>query len=279
MEQTDTTTQINTTEPVTPTAPVPTTESVETIPPVEAAEQLFHQISWGEFLLVALSLAAIYFVLFEIQQLTKHSSFSGRYQNQFRELFRKTFVVFELLSIVTLVGVFIWINPWLHGSIIGFLVLGSWRYLRSYVSGRWIHFEHTILEGTELKTARLQGIVSKLGRVNIHLQTSEGLHHLSYNRLLDDGYTLVAGDKIGGFYHLELSPKDTTTTIRNHRLHLLDLFATAPYVDWHHKPELFQDEAVENQLDAKVLIKEESHLHELIALIREWGYHCKLVNV
>ena len=46
-----------------------------------------------------------------------------------------------------------------------------------------------------------------------------------------------------------------------------------------HKPELFQDEAVANQIDAKVLIKEESHLHELIALIKEWGYHCKLVTV
>lgn len=241
-------------------------------------EQFLNNFSWWEFFLVAGFLAGIYFVLFEIQQLTKHSSFSGRYQNRFRELFRQIFVVFELLAIVTLVGVFVWINPWLHGLMIGFLVIGSWSYLRSYISGRWIHFENAIVEGIELRTAEKQGIVSKMGRVEMHLQTSEGLHHLSYNRLLEDGYTLVSGEKIGGFYHLELSPKETNTNIYNHRLHLLDLFATAPYVDWHHKPELFQDESVENQLDAKVLIKEESHLHELIALIREWGYNCKLVN-
>ncbi len=254
-------------------------EQIEMVDPTLGTEQLFNQVSWGEFLLVALALAAVYFVLFEIQQLTKHSSFSGRYQNQFQELFRKTFVVFELLSIVTLASVFVWIDPWLHGSIILFLIIGSWRYLRSYISGRWIHFDHAIVEGTELKTANLEGIVSTLGRVEIQLQTNTGLHYLSYNRLLDDGYTLVSGDKIGGFYHLVLSPKETNTSVHNHRLHLLDLFATAPYVDWHHKPELFQDEAVENQLDARILIKEESHLHELIALIREWGYHCKLVNV
>lgn len=254
-------------------------EQIDVVDPIMGTEQLLHQVSWGEFLLVALALAVVYFVLFEIQQLTKHSSFSGRYQNQFQEVFRKTFVVFELLSIVTLASVFVWINPWLHGSIMVFLIIGSWRYLRSYISGRWIHFDHAIVEGTELKTANLQGIVSTLGRVKLHLQTNEGLHHLSYNRLLDEGYTLVSGEKIGGFYHLALSPKETNTSIYNHRLHLLDLFATAPYVDWHHKPELFQDEAVENQLDAKILIKEESHLHELIALIKEWGYHCKLVNV
>ncbi|MFK7982556.1 MAG: hypothetical protein AB8G86_21425 [Saprospiraceae bacterium] len=245
----------------------------------DIAEQFFTNISWWEFLLVALALAAIYFVLFEIQQLTKHSSFSGRYQNQFRELFRKTFVVFELLAIVTLAGVFVWINPWLHGSIMLFLVIGSWAYLKSYISGRWIHFDNDIVEGIKIQADNLDGIVAKMGRVKMHLQTSDGLHHLSYNQLLDRGYTLVSGEKIGGFYHLALTPKEDTATFSNHRMHLLDLFATAPYVDWHHKPELFQDEAVENQIDAKVLIKEESHLHELIALIKEWGYHCKLVNV
>ena len=245
----------------------------------DVAEQFFTNVSWWEFLLVALSLAAIYFVLFEIQQLTKHSSFSGRYQNQFRELFRKIFVVFELLAIVTLVGVFVWINPWLHGSMMLFLIIGSWSYLRSYISGRWVHFDNHIVEGIEVQTADLQGIVAEMGRVKMHLQTSEGLHHLSYNRLLENGYTLVSGEKIGGFYHLALTPKEANTTFNNHRLHLLDLFGTAPYVDWHHKPELFQDEAIENQIDAKILIKEESHLHELIALIKEWGYQCKLVTV
>lgn len=241
--------------------------------------QFLANFSWWEFLLVALALAAIYFVLFEIQQLTKHSSFSGRYQNQFKELFRQIFVVFELFAIVTLTGVFVWINPLLHGSMVLFIVIGSWTYLRSYISGRWIHFDNAVTEGIELQTTDLQGIVLKMGRVKMQLQTSEGLHYLSYNRLLENGYTLVAGEQIGGFYHLELSPKENSGTINQHRLHLLDLFATAPYVDWHHKPELFQDENKENQLDAKVLIKEESHLHELIALIREWGYHCKLVNV
>ena len=85
--------------------------------------------------------------------------------------------------------------------------------------------------------------------------------------------------EIGGFYHLELSPKDTLDNVSSHRVHLLDLFATAPYVDWHHKPEIFQDDVQENQLEARVLIKEESHLHELVALIKEWGYNCKLVAI
>ena len=163
--------------------------------------------------------------------------------------------------------------------ILGFLVLGSWSYLRSYLSGRWVHFANNIKEGAELSTQNLQGVVSKLGSVNLQLQTSEGIHHLNYDTLLKDGYTLVSGAEIGGFYHLELSPKEGNTQFPNHRLHLLDLFATAPYIDWHHKPEIFQNEEKENQVEARILIKEESHLHELMALIREWGYNCRLANL
>jgi len=254
-------------------------EQTGTSEPTETAYQFFNTISWWEFLLVALALVVIYFILFEIQQLTKHSSFSGRYQNQFREIFRKIFVVFELVAIVTLAGVFIWIKPMLHGLIIGFLVIGSWSYLRSYMSGRWVHFDNTLTEGIELRAAELQGVVSKMGRVKLHLQTNDGLHHLSYNQLLEKGYTLVSGEEIGGFYHLALTPKESLQDVASHRTHLLDLFATAPYVDWHHKPEIFRDDTDENRLEAKILIKEESHLHELIALIKEWGYNCKLGTV
>ncbi len=258
-----------------------TTESLVVLEQTDRVEQTgmmdqLINISWGEFLLVALGLAVLYFILFEIQQLTKHSSFSGRYQNRFKELFRQIFVVFELVAMVTLAGVFIWINPLLHGLIIGFIVIGSWTYLRSYINGRWVLFDNAVTEGMELRTADLQGVVSKMDRVKLHLQTSEGLHHLSYNQLLQNGYTLVSGEEIGGFYHLELTPKESLNNVSSHRRHLLDLFATAPYVDWHHKPEIFQDDVQENQIEAKVLIKEESHLHELIALIKEWGYNCKL---
>ena len=235
-------------------------------------------VNWGGFLLTAFILAFIYLVLFVTQELTKHSSFSGRFKNRFKNLFRQIFVVFELLVAVILAGVFILINPILHGIIVLFLLLGSIPYIKSYISGRWIHFDRSITEGVELKIGKLQGVVTGMKRTKMYLQTSEGLQHLSYSRLLADGYTLLSGEEIGGFYHLELSPGETAKGIKNHRLHLLDLFATAPYVDWHHKPDLFQDDDDPNTVDARVLIKEESHLHELIALIKEWGYQGKMIK-
>lgn len=234
--------------------------------------------SWGKFLLIALVLIAIYTGLFVIQQFTKHSSFSGRFQKEFKNLFRQIYIVYELVAILILASVFVLINPFLNGMILLFLVLGSLPYIRSYISGRWVHFDQTITEGVEIKTGGLQGVILKMGRVKMRMQTKEGLHHLSYNKLLTNGYTLISGNEIGGFYHLELLPKDSVNDIKNHHLHLMDLFATAPYIDWHHKPEIFQNDSGVDTVDAKVLIKEESHLQELIGLIKEWGYNCTVTG-
>ena len=239
---------------------------------------LISTFTWKEFFLTALLLGFIYFLLYLAREITARFSLFGRFQTRIKNFFKQIYTIYELVALVILAGVFVCIKPGFHGLILFFLGLGSFSYLRSYISGRWIHLDNSITEGVELKIPDLQGVVSKMGRVKMHLQTNEGLHFMSYSQMLRKGYTLVSGDKIGGFYHLELSPKDASKPIKNHRLHLMDLFAGVPYIDWHHKPELFQEENAADTIDAKVLIKEESHLHELIALIKEWGYDCRLVT-
>ncbi|MEM1120897.1 MAG: hypothetical protein AAGJ18_10650 [Bacteroidota bacterium] len=235
-----------------------------------------YSFSWGSFFLAACWLLLLYFVLYVVEEVLQHRAASGRFQNQLRRWSHRIFIVYELLALVVLSGIFILIDPYLHGIILLILAVGSLPYLRSYISGRWVEFDNSITEGVELKTADLQGVVLNMKRTKMKLQTSEGLHHLNYTKLLSDGYTLVSGDEIGGYYHLELSPQETLENIKNHRLHLLDLFVMAPYVDWHHRPELFVDDDAPDTVDARILIREESHLHELIALIKEWGYHCKI---
>jgi len=231
---------------------------------------------WDDFFLAAFWLLLLYFALYILEEVTQRRAASGRFQIQLKQWSHRVFIVYELLAIVILAGIFMLINPYLHGIILLILAIGSFTYLRSYISGRWIQYDNSITEGVEMKTADLQGVVLGMDRTKMRLQTSEGLHYLNYHQLLNDGYTLVSGDEIGGYYHLELSPQATLEGIKNHRLHLLDLFVMAPYVDWHHKPELFEDDDVPNTVDARILLREESHLHELIALIREWGYQCKI---
>ncbi|MEM6316228.1 MAG: hypothetical protein AAF960_01080 [Bacteroidota bacterium] len=236
----------------------------------------FYSFSWGQFFLLALILVVLYFLLFGFVQLVRHTSYFSSLKKNLHVWSERFFVLYELFALLLLAGVFTLINPYLHGLILLVLVIGSWTQLRSYISGRWILFDRAIMEGVELKMGDLQGVIAKMGRIKMHLQTNEGIHHLSYNDLANQGYTLVSGEEIGGYYHLELSPSDALKAIKNHRLHLLDLFVMAPFVDWHHRPELFQDDDMPNTVDARVSIREESHLHELIALIKEWGYQCKV---
>lgn len=236
------------------------------------------QYSWREFALTILLLAFIYLVLYVLKSLSRRPSFSGYFQAKVKEFLRELFIIYEIVALIILTGVFILINPIFHGLLALLLVWASFSYLKSYVGGRWIQMDNVITEGTELKTSDKHGMVSNMGRVRIDLQTNEGLCHINYDRLITDGYTLVSGEEIGGFYYLEFSPKESLTKIKNHRQHLMDLLATAPYIDLNHKPELFRDDEKPNTVDGRILIKEETHLHELVALVKEWGYNCKLVS-
>lgn len=236
------------------------------------------QYSWKEFFMTLTLLAVIYVILYLFQAGSKRLSLAGYFQTKIRQISRKLFLLYEIVALIILVGIFILINPIFHGILTFLLAWTSFDYIKSYVSGRWIALDNIIIEGTELKTKELQGVVSKMGRLKMDFQTNEGLCHIHYDRLLADGYTLVSGDEIGGFYYLEFSPKNTLKDIKNHRIYLMDLLATAPYIDWNQKPEIFRDDNKSNSIDVRILIKEEDHLHDLMLMVKEWGYDCKLVS-
>jgi hypothetical protein len=143
------------------------------------------------------------------------------------------------------------------------------------MSGRILLLNQHISEGTILKIKTGEGIVTNMGRMGLDLQTNEGLHRVNYASILEDGYTLVASDEIGGFYQLRVSC-DTDSKI-NHATRLADLLATTPYIDWGHKPDVLSLDDAHKQIEIRVLIKEENHLHDLISLIKEWGYNCEII--
>ena len=234
--------------------------------------------SWSEFFLLALALLVLSAVLYILGEFIRRSHSTGYVQTQLRKWSTPFFVLYELGVLTILATAFVLINPYVHGLVLLVLILGSWRYLRSYISGRWVLFDRDIRDGFEIKVGDLQGVVLHTKRLKMELQTQTGLHHISYTDLLDKGYTLVSGDRIGGYYHLSLSPSEAVENVSNHRSHLLDLFVMTPYVDWHHKIELFQDDDNVDTVETRVLIREESHLHELVALIKEWGYHCRMLD-
>jgi len=216
-------------------------------------------------------------LLFLTGETLKRLSLNEPLHTRAKQLFRRILIIYELMAIIILIAVFICIDPILHGMIFLFILLGSAPYLRSYISGRWIQFDHVIKEGVKIKTGDIQGIVENMGRIKMSVQSNDGLHDLSYNSLLSDGYTLVSGEKIGGFYHLELSLVENKE-IRNHHIRLFDLMVGVPFIDKYFKPEFVANRDSPEKVEVRVLVKEERHLRELIALTREWGYSCMLLK-
>ena len=167
------------------------------------------------------------------------------------------------------------INPVFHGLLLALLIFAGFSPIRNYVTGQIVQSNPNIVVGKRIKVEKLKGMISGIGRLNLQLQTREGLHYINYTKLLSEGYTLISGDEVGGLYQLEIRPLQTDTKIDQIE-HLMDQLATAPYLDWNHKPELRRSTKEPDQINARLLVREESHLHELAALIGEWGYECKV---
>lgn len=234
-------------------------------------EYLNNQFSLGDFLVIALALLAFYFALHFANRLIKSATFLKSWQPKVQQVIYYLLLIYEPLVIIILVSAFILINPLFDGLLIGLLLIAGFSHVRNYTSGWLILADSNIAVGKKIKTGDLQGIISDLGRLGLHLQTRDGIHYISYSKLQKDGYAVIAGEEIGGFYYLKITPTDEQKA-GNHLIRIIELLASAPYVDRNHKPELLANK-IENCLEARVLLKEETHLFELLALIEEWGYN------
>ncbi len=232
------------------------------------------QFSWGNFLTIALVLFALYFFLQFLHQILERFQIFGNWQKHFKKWIYHLLLIYEPLVVLILSSVFVLINPIFHGLLMGLLLLVGFSHIKNYMSGRIVQFDNAIGIDKRLTTNNLHGVISRIERLGLKLSTSKGLFFVSYSQLLADGYLLESGEEIGGLYQLKISPIDTKEKT-DHIRQLMDLLATAPYLDWNHKPTLIRSTEIPNQIDAQMIIKEESHLQDLMLLIEEWGYHCK----
>ena len=231
--------------------------------------------TWGNLLTVAIVLLLLFFLLQFLKRALRLATFMGNLQAIAQRWVNYFLLVYEMFAVLAVLGVFILINPFYHGSLVALLFVVSYAHMKNYFSGRVLRLKNQIKTGVNLKTGSQKGLIHSLDRIGLQLQTNEGLHYLPYGKLLSDGYTLMAGEQIGGYYQLRISPKKDNT-INNHETHLFDLLVTTPYLEWHYKPEISKNEDLADDYTAKILVREEAHLHDLIQLVKEWGYNCKL---
>lgn len=233
------------------------------------------QFTWTNLLVAAFALSALWFALQFLPGFLNRTIFRGRFQSAVDNGLRYILLIYEPMVLLILGSIFVLINPVFHGLIIGLIFVFSFIGIKNYAIGRIIQLDILLSVGNRLGTQNLQGIISKTGRLGLHLKTNKGLQFIPYAQLYSNGFMVLSGEEIGGFYELKITPKEPDDII-NYRIQLMDLLATAPYLDRNHKPEILPSGESPEQLHAKILVKEESHLYDLISLMDEWGYSCKL---
>lgn len=233
------------------------------------------QFTWVNFWVVALGVTVLYVALQFFSRVFAKTNLLGKSKVRVSNFIQHLLLIHEPLSLLLLASIFVLINPVFDGLIMAFFVLIGFNQLKDYASGRIIQFDNSVVVGKRLSTQNLQGVIMKKTRLGLYLKTTKGLQFISYSQLYNNGFQLLSVSKLGGYYKLRISPEESNNKI-NYQNQLTDLLATAPYLDRNYKTEVFPSGGNSNQFNAKVSVRQEQHLYDLMSLIREWGFSCEV---
>lgn len=233
-------------------------------------QTLFTQhFTWLNLFATALTLAVVFLILKTGEQLLRRTVLPGRIRMPLQSGLRWALLFFEPAAALLLLVIFVFIRPELNGPVVALLLLGGFSHLRNYLSGFILRMYENVAIGNRLRTPGAEGVVKFIGRLGLQLRTDDGMHFSSYSKLLSDGFTLVTGEEAGGFFHLDISPKEIENNDKNFGDQLQDLLTQAPYISQKYRIDISEDLNHENHFSTKILVEEEHHLHELIALLDE----------
>ncbi len=235
-------------------------------------DQIFElHYTWTDLFLLIIVLGLLYLLLLFLRRIIPSLSFLGRLRSSFRKFLDKVISLYEPLVVLVVVGVFIMIKPGFHGLMIGALGLFTLDHVRNYFQGRLYLTNNTLQVGRRIKVDGSEGVIVKLGRFGVDVRTDEGLLFLPYQTLIKQGYVMSSGEKIGGYYHLtitQMESEEATPSLSE----VSNIIISSPFVDGDHKPKITRSLSDPEEINIKLLVKEESHLHDLISLLSEHGY-------
>lgn len=237
-------------------------------------EALFN---WTNLLEVTLVLTLWWGVLTFFRNLSKRTSLFGRFRDSAERAAEVAFLLFEPLAFLVIIGVFIFINPPVHGLMVLTVIFAAFPQMRNYLSGRIVRFDKNIAVGKKINTKNVNGIIAKERRLGLAIKTNKGIRFVNYSVLLKEGYMLLADDSIGGFYRLRITPKPENE-IKNHLQYLRDLMVSAPYPDRNRRPDFALPEEGRDAIVMQISVMEKAHLAELRGLIEERGYQCRVLK-
>jgi len=232
--------------------------------------------TWWQLFKAAGWLVLVYFLLRRLVRWLAYGrvgrlQLDSRWRRRLQATARLVLTLFEPAAVFLLAGIFIFINPALHGLIALLVLAAGFSSLRNYINGRILLLNSSMTTANRLETRGETGLIARRGRLGLYLRKEEGLRYIPYTPLVEQGYTLISGEDVGRLFHMRLH-SSTDMTIQR----LRGLLASAPYLDDKQAPEL--QPLPGGGYQASLLLRHESYLPDLIQLIREWGWTCEPLN-
>ena len=189
----------------------------------------------------------------------------------------RVYILYEPIALLIFLALFIVINPLFHGLLGALLVIFSISHIRNYVNGKIIRTYRSIRLGRKLNIGHQDGIITDMGRFGLRIRSDEGLHYIPYNTLVGQGFILSSGENIGGYYKLNITlPEELDTKVSQKEL--TDMLISSPYIDGTYKPEIIRSTSTKRTTKVKLLVREESHVYDLMALLEENGYQSEITK-
>lgn len=237
-------------------------------------EILHNQVSWLTFLIISILLLIVLQVAnFAVRYLYNFMLF-GRIRIPVADLAKKGLVILEPVVFIFIIGLFISIHPLINGLGILLFCAVTFLQLRDYLSGRIILYTSTIMNDKKISTGKFIGSVVKIGKMGMHISTTEGVLYLNHYRIITEGFTLSAGEELGEYCQIAISQKSGESKTPDLIKKLNEIMVTLPFVNWKYKPKISASNEVPGEIEIKMLLHEKVASDEVFRFFVEAGYQC-----
>ncbi len=233
--------------------------------------------NWVDLIFLSVVLVLVYMLLLFLRKIVFNISFLGGARSIVKRVLDIILILYEPLFILVIISAFVMIKPGIHGLIIGVLLIMGFSHIRNYFHGRLFMSDKSLKAGRRIRISDQEGIITQMGRMGLQVRSDDGLHYVPYHILVTEGYVMSSGEKIGGYYRLSIS-KENSDAGQSYLSELSNILISSPYVDGDHKPEIERSIDAQDTIDVRLLVKEEQHLNDLIALLSEYGYQSKITK-
>lgn len=194
-------------------------------------------------------------------------NFGVRFRRLLISFIGKLLTLYELAAVIVIVGIFLFIDPLRHGLLVFILLVAGFSSLKNFVNGRLLLLNDDIALADGIRTDQGAGKIVRRGRFGFYLRTSDGIVHIPYTQMVQEGFSLISGERIGKLCQFHLQAKRATNPAG-----LPGTLAAIPYIDRFQLPEINQHG--DKSYSVTLLLRSNHYLSDVMRTLEELGWEC-----